>query len=167
MSEKSLYHISEEYQLIVDALEENEGELTEELAERLKLNKEELAVKAFNYINFIKNRQAFIVQLDDEILRLSELKKKADQTIEQLKENLKTAVQTFGDIKTGTFSISLRKSEAVEITDAQELPDHYFTIIPESKKPDKKALKEALKNPVTADLISGAKLVTNHNLVIK
>ncbi len=166
MAEKSLYHIQENYQQIVDELEQNGGELTDELSEKLKLNKEELSEKAFNYIQFIKNRQAYIVQIDDEVKRLTDLKKQADSVIDQLKGNLLIAVETFGPIKAGTFTVTTRKSEAVEITDELEIPEAYFTIIPESKKPDKKALKEALKSPV-AEFVTGAKLVTNLNLVIK
>ena len=46
--------------------------------------------------------------------------------------------------------------DIVEITDANSLPESFKRIIPETKEPDKKAIKEALdKNEV----VDGVKLV--------
>jgi hypothetical protein len=61
------------------------------------------------------------------------------------------------EIKSGVITAKWKKlPDMVEITDANILPESFKRIIPETKEPDKKAIKEALdKNEV----VDGAKLI--------
>jgi hypothetical protein len=45
----------------------------------------------------------------------------------------------------GLFQLGYRKSTAVNITDDTAIPSEYMRVIPESKAPDKTAIKDALK----------------------
>ena len=59
--------------------------------------------------------------------------------------------------------ISYRKSDSVEVTDFDKLPEKYIKTKIE-KNPDKVAIKNAIKGGET---IEGAKVVTNYNLQVK
>ena len=97
--------------------------------------------KVENYIKVIKNNEADIEARKNEIKRLTELNRGDERKNERMKE-------------------SFRKSQAVEVEDLL-LPESYKVA---TWKPDKKRLKEDLKNGLE---ILGAKLVENQNLIIK
>ena len=59
--------------------------------------------------------------------------------------------------------ISYRKSDSVEVTDFENLPEEYIKTKIE-KNPDKVAIKNAIKG---GKEIKGAKIVTNYNIQIK
>ena len=59
--------------------------------------------------------------------------------------------------------ISYRKSDSVEVTDIDKLPEEYIKTKIE-KNPDKVAIKNAIKD---GKEINGAKIVTNYNIQIK
>ena len=59
--------------------------------------------------------------------------------------------------------ISYRKSDSVEVTDLNKLPEEYIKTKIE-KNPDKIAIKNAIKDGKEID---GAKIVTNYNIQIK
>lgn len=59
--------------------------------------------------------------------------------------------------------ISYRKSDSVEVTDLETLPEEYIKTKIE-KNPDKVAIKNAIKD---GKEIKGAKIVTNYNIQIK
>ena len=59
--------------------------------------------------------------------------------------------------------ISYRKSDSVEVTDFENLPEEYIKTKIE-KNPDKVAIKNAIKS---GKEIKGAKIVTNYNIQIK
>ena len=59
--------------------------------------------------------------------------------------------------------ISYRKSDSVEVTDLETLPEEYIKTKIE-KNPDKVAIKNAIKG---GKEIKGAKIVTNYNIQIK
>ena len=59
--------------------------------------------------------------------------------------------------------ISYRKSDSVEVTDFENLPEEYIKTKIE-KNPDKVAIKNAIKG---GKEVKGAKIVTNYNIQIK
>lgn len=156
---KSLYAISQDFLEIADLLEEDE--LTPELEERLKITREDFQEKASAYINIIKNKEAWEAQLDAEIKRLSDLKKRTVSAQDKLKSNLREAVILFGPQSIGTFELKLRKSEQVYIEDEGIIPlDYTTTKVSISKSLIKDAIKKGIEVP-------GASIVENQNLVIK
>ena len=118
--------------------------------------------KVENYIKVIKNTEADVEARKNEIKRLTELNKADERKNERMKEVLKESMALIGHerVDTPLFKVSFRKSEAVEVDDLL-LPEAYKVA---TYKPDKKLLKEDLKNGLD---ILGAKLVENQNLIIK
>lgn len=118
--------------------------------------------KVENYIKVIKNTEADIEARKNEAERLLELNKKDKQKVEHMKENLKESMALTGheQVNTTLFKVSFRKSKAVEVDDLL-LPEAYKVA---TYKPDKKRLKEDLKNGLE---IFGAELVERKNLSIR
>ena len=118
--------------------------------------------KVENYIKVIKNNEADIEARKNEIKRLTELNRGDERKNERMKEVLKESMALTGHdrVDTKLFKVSFRKSQAVEVEDLL-LPESYKVA---TWKPDKKRLKEDLKNGLE---ILGAKLVENQNLIIK
>nr|DAS53005.1 MAG TPA: resistance protein [Caudoviricetes sp.] len=118
--------------------------------------------KVENYIKVIKNNEADIEARKNEIKRLTELNRADERKNERLKEVLKESMDLTGHdrVDTSLFKVSFRKSEAVEV-DELLLPEAYKVA---TYKPDKKRLKEDLKNGLE---ILGAELVERKNLSIR
>ncbi len=118
--------------------------------------------KVENYIKVIKNIESDVEARKNEIKRLTELNKADEKKKDHLKETLSTSMQLTGHerVDTPLFKVSFRKSQAVEV-DELVLPESYKV---ETWKPDKKRLKEDLKNGLE---IVGASLVERKNLNIR
>lgn len=118
--------------------------------------------KVENYIKVMKNLEADIEARKNEIKRLTELNKADEKKKDHLKETLSTSMQLTGHerVDTPLFKVSFRKSQAVEV-DETVLPESYKVA---TWKPDKKRLKEDLKNGLE---IVGASLVERKNLSIR
>lgn len=118
--------------------------------------------KVENYVKIIKNTEADVEARKNEIKRLTELNRADKRKIERMEENLKESMVVTGheQVDTTLFKVSFRKSEAVEVDDLL-LPEAYKVA---TYKPDKKRLKEDLKNGLE---ILGAELVERKNLSIK
>ena len=118
--------------------------------------------KVENYIKVMKNLDADIEARKNEIKRLTELNKADEKKKDHLKETLTTSMTLTGHerVDTPLFKVSFRKSQAVEV-DETVLPEAYKVA---TWKPDKKRLKEDLKNGLE---IVGATLVERKNLSIR
>ena len=118
--------------------------------------------KVENYIKVMKNLEADVEARKNEIKRLTELNRADEHKNERMKEVLKESMALTGHerVDTPLFKVSFRKSEAVEV-DELVLPESYKVA---TWKPDKKRLKEDLKNGLE---IVGATLVERKNLSIR
>lgn len=118
--------------------------------------------KVENYVKVIKNTEADIEARKNEIKRLTELNRADERKNERMKENLKESMALTGHerVDTTLFKVSFRKSEVVEVDDLL-LHEAYKVA---TYKPDKKRLKEDLKNGLE---IIGASLVERKNLSIR
>ena len=118
--------------------------------------------KVENYIKVIKNTEADVEARKNEIKRLTELNRADKRKIERMEENLKESMVVTGheQVDTTLFKVLFSKSEAVEVDDLL-LPEAYKVA---TYKPDKKRLKEDLKNGLE---ILGAELVERKNLSIR
>lgn len=118
--------------------------------------------KVENYIKVIKNIESDVEARKNEIKRLTELNKVDEKKKDHLKETLSTSMSLTGHerVDTPLFKVSFRKSQAVEV-DETVLPEAYKVA---TWKPDKKRLKEDLKNGLE---IIGASLVERKNLSIR
>jgi hypothetical protein len=160
---KSLYSISQEYMELADQL--TDGEATPELETALAINETELQTKGVCYGFIVKEMEADCEVIEMEIKRLTALKKSRENAMERLKNNLSGAMQLYGllEIKTPLLKINFRKSESVEVTDMEALPDEYV-VSKTTEAPDKVKLKADIKAGIE---IPGAQLVTKENIQIK
>lgn len=159
----NLYEITEELRAVYEAIEENGGEITDELNEQLQLTTGQLQDKAEGYCNLIRNVSADADAYKAEIDRLTARKKAADNLVKRLKEALKNAMVLSDQqkIKAGLFSLSLRSTDAVEVTDEQSIPEEYFQV---KREVMKSAIKDAIKN---GEEVAGARIVSNTSLTIR
>ena len=132
----SLYSISESYLNLLSAIEEQEGVLTEDQEEFLKIVEEQFAIKSQQYCQLIKVLESDILFAEAELARIKKYAIVKSNTIKRLKENLLNALVLFGkkdakkDIwrhETGTFKLSTRKSQSVVI-DEEEIEDRFRKI---------------------------------------
>lgn len=106
--EQSLYEITEDLRLICSDLEENGGELTDELAELLTINQNNFKEKLSNYRKAILHYNAIVECSKNEKKRLNDRQKVKENIINRLKSNILLAVKEFGyDGKSGNKIIEL------------------------------------------------------------
>lgn len=161
----NIYQIKNEYQLIIAEVINNEGEITPELETALTINKEQLQSKAVDYSYVIKQLDSDCEQIDAELKRLQQLKKVRTNLAERLKNTISDAMNLYEveKIETPLIKLSFRNSESVEITNESQL-DACFIVTKTVTTPDKKAIKDAIKNGV---LVEGATISYNKNLQIR
>ena len=120
---KSIFDIDRELLDIFEELEENGGELTPEIEEKLKLNEEEVNSKVKNYVEYINKLKADKAAIKAEKDRLAALDKSKDNTIKSLTNLVLYAINTFGKedkkgkkfFDWGTGKVSIRPSVSVEV----------------------------------------------------
>ena len=151
-----LYEINNE---ILACIDMETGEIiAPEKLETLQMDRhEKLRNIAFVALNAAADAKAY----EEQEKKFAARKKAAKATVEWAKATL--AAELGGQkMKEPEFTISYRKSEAVEVADEAAVPDEFR--IPQPDKIDKAALKAALKNGA---VISGAQIVERQNIQIK
>ena len=119
----NIFNIKQELLAIFDELEENGGELTLELEEQLNITQETFRDKIKSYSNIVKMLENDIVDIKAEKVRLNDLQKSKEKTIERLKKIMIDAVELFGDttksggkyLDFGTGKVSIRNTQVVEV----------------------------------------------------
>ena len=162
---KTIYQIANEYQLIINKVIELDGEITPEQEIELIINKNELEQKGINYAYLIKSLDSDCEAIDAELKRLQQLKKVRTNLAERLKDTISNAMNLYEveKIETPLIKLSFRNSESVEITNEKQL-DACFIVTKTVSSPDKKAIKDAIKN---GEVVTGATISYNRNLQIK
>jgi hypothetical protein len=120
---KSIFDIDRELLDIFEELEENGGELTPEIEEKLQLNSQEITRKVKSYVAYINKLKADEAAIKSEQDRLTALKKSKDNTIKSITNLVLYAIHNFGDedkkgkkfFDWGTGKVSIRNSTAVEV----------------------------------------------------
>lgn len=142
-----LYEIKEQFkglQALVDS-----GELTkEDIADTLESLDASLEEKVKNCLMIRQHYLAESAALDAEASRLIALQVAADKKAESLLEYVKLNMLSIGKDKldAGLFKLTLRKAvKKLGDIDEAKVPAEFFTVIPEVKKLDKRALLKAAK----------------------
>lgn len=159
----SLYDINAEQKALIAQIMDAEGEITPELEESLKLTEANRNQKSIAYLEVLAVKKMRISMIDDEVKRLTALKKQETKTVETLEGNLLEAVKTFGEYSVGMNKFGTRKSSSVIVeVDPLELPEIYRTqkLVVTA---DKKALKDAID---AGAKIEGVYIQNNLNLKI-
>lgn len=109
---KNLFDIASEYLNIIEELEENGGEVTESIENRLNINQNEMEEKLEAYRYVKASMEGEIQTLQDEIDRLQSKINTKNRVIEVLKDRLLYAVRLYGSpTKTGSISYATPKSK--------------------------------------------------------
>ena len=163
--EKSLYKIDSELMALLEAIAEQEGEITPEQDEQLAINRYELETKAVDYSMAILQLNAWVEMADKEAKRVTAIKNAYKKTSETLKQRIANAMERYDikEVKDATIKVSLRKSVQTIIDDLDQVPKQYKTVKVETT-PDKEAIKKAIQE---GEIIKGAHLEEKNNLQIK
>lgn len=122
----NLYFIEQELLDIFDTLEENGGELTPELEERLSIAQEDFTDKIEKYTHVISKYNADINFIKAEQKRLKELADAKAKVVDRLSKIMIDAIDKFGNEKPksktkfvdfGTGVVSVRNSKAVQVNE--------------------------------------------------
>lgn len=154
----NIFEISKELESVFDELEENDGELTEELEEKLSISQDEFRSKVNAYLSIIKHTESDVDCCDKEIKRLQSVKKSKQNTIDRLKNILVWAIDKFGDINKsgnryvdlGTSKVTIKSSNKVIVNEkyADDIISNTFEELRNANY-----TKELYDNPIK-DLIS-------------
>ena len=163
--EKSLYKIDKELMALLEAIAEQEGEITPEQDEQLAINRYELETKAVDYSMAILQLNAWVEMADKEAKRVTAIKNAYKKTSETLKQRITDAMERYDikEVKDATIKVSLRKSVQTIIDDIDQIPKQYKTVKVETTL-DKTAIKKAIQE---GEIIEGAHLEEKNNLQIK
>ena len=152
----TLFEINQE---ILSCIDLETGEIiAPEKLENLQMDRhEKLRNIAFVALNAAADAKAY----EEQEKKFAARKKAAKATVAWAKETL--ARELAGQkMKEAEFTISYRKSEAVEIADLNSVPDEF--LVPQPPKVDKAGLKEAIKGGAVID---GVTIAEKHNIQIK
>lgn len=122
---RSIFQIDKDFVDIFNEIEENGGEITPELEERLKIGQEEVTNKVRNYCNLINATKADIAAIKVEQDRLKSLQKSKENLIKGITNLVIFAINNYGNedkkgkrsIDWGTGRVSIRPSQSVEVDD--------------------------------------------------
>lgn len=165
----SLFQLTLEELSFIELMEENGGEVTDEILEELAIRRDNFQHKAEAYTKFILKLESEADAAAAEIKRIQALKKAKENTVARLKESLLAALMVFTQedakgirrFETPLAKISTRKSIAVEILDEEAIPADFWVI---KKEVSKSTISTAIKDGAT---VPGAQLKENLSLAIR
>jgi hypothetical protein len=166
---QTLWQLTQEELSFIALMEENGGELTDEIAEELAIRRDNFSHKAEAYAKFILKLESEAEQAAAEIKRIQALKKAKENTVARLRESLLAALMVFTEedakgirrYETPLAKLSTRKSQAVEVLDEQLIPADFWVI---KKEVSKSTISQAIKDGAE---VPGAQLKDNISLSIR
>lgn len=119
----NLFQISAELNEIYDIIEENDGEITPEIEERLNIAEGNFKGKIDDYVSLIRILEGQVDQCAEEAKRIAKVKKSKENLKTRLSNFVIKAIEQFGDtsksgtkyVDFGTYKVSARKSVVCEI----------------------------------------------------
>jgi len=165
----SLWQLTQEELSFIALMEENAGEVNDEIMEDLAIRRDNFKDKAEAYAKFILKLESEAEQAAAEIKRIQALKKAKENTVLRLKETLLAALMVFTEedakgirrYETPLAKLSTRKSQAVEVLDETLLPSEFWVI---KKEVSKSSISQAIKD---GEEVPGAQLKDNISLSIR
>jgi hypothetical protein len=165
----TLWELTQEELSFIALMEENGGEVNDEIIEELAIRKENFKYKAEAYAKFILKLESEADQAAAEIKRIQALKKAKENTVARLRESLLAALMVFGQedakgirrYETPLAKLSTRKSQAVEVINEDSIPPAFWII---KKEVWKSEISKAIKD---GEFVPGAQLKDNISLSIR
>jgi len=141
---------------------ENDGEIPEQLIEKLVIANTGNLQQIEKLCKYIKHLEHLEDAASNEIQRITKIKKVANNRRENIKKYLTPYVDNKGKISSGMFTLSTRKSHETEITDNNLIPNEFknTTITTTINK------LEIRRRLLAGENVPGAKLNSNKSLVI-
>ena len=138
----TLWQLTQDELSFISLMEENGGEVNDEIIEELAIRRENFQYKAEAYSKFILKLESEAEQAAAEIKRIQALKKAKENTVQRLKDTLLAALMVFTEedakgirrYETPLAKLSTRKSQSVEILDEALLPDDFWVVKTEVSK---------------------------------
>jgi hypothetical protein len=162
--ELSIYDCQELIRLVDEKANEESGEVSEpdmQLIVDAHTQSIELLNKMVGYMGYLGR---FCDNAISEIDRIEERYRAAKNRLDNIKRYLLPYVKNKGGkVTVGTHQLSIRKSKAVVIADGFDNP-MYSRIVPETKEPDKKKIKESIESGIE---VKGAILENRESLQVK
>jgi hypothetical protein len=93
----NIFNLTEEYLQLMNEIEENEGELTEELAEKLYVNSENVETKVKAFAAIKRSAEADMLTIENEIARLNILLSSKAKVAECMKAIVLEVTKVFGE----------------------------------------------------------------------
>ena len=163
MMHKPLYAIAGEIEAILAADEWNDEQV--EALDRLTLS---LEAKAGSVAALIRHAEARADEIGAEVERLTNWRRSIEAKADWLKRYLTSAMKAAErtEIETPAFRLRLQKNPAaaVQTDEGAETPPRFMVIVPETKRPDKKAIADALKK---GEAVPGWELRQGERLVLR
>ncbi len=168
MANNSLYVLSEEYKSLYEQLYnsiDEDGVVDVQIMNALTVAKgtfEEKATSVATVCRMLENDEE---QIDNEIKRLTAIKKRIGNEKNRIKQYLSESCQKTGidSIKGLYANISFRQSEETVIDDESLIPDE-FLIAKTTITPDKTKIKASIK---AGQVVPGAHIESKKNIQIK
>jgi hypothetical protein len=165
----TLWQLTQEELSFIAMMEENGGEVNDEIIEELAIRRDNFQHKAEAYAKFILKLESEAEQAAAEIKRIQALKKAKENTVARLRESLLAALMVFTEedakgirrYETPLAKLSTRKSQAVEVLDEQLIPADFWVI---KKEVSKSTISQAIKD---GEEVPGAQLKDNISLSIR
>lgn len=164
MGIKRLHDLDKAREAIIEAFTDQEtGDLIdkEAMCKYLDENDAEYEKNVESVAIEIKDCDDFIERIDKELKRLTSMKRTETNRVKSLKGGLADCLKG-KKFKTETFTISYRKSEAVEVAEGASVPDEF--LVEQAPKIDKVGLKKAIKGGAVID---GVSLIERQNIQVK
>lgn len=163
-----LYELTQNYrnlESLLDNLGEQEGLTVEMIHGALGQVEDDINTKIENTCKVIKEIEADSIGIDEEIKRLSALKKQKENAVKKLKEYVEFEMNGIGlnKVEGKLFKISFRNSKVVKVLDETKIPKEFIKV-KTTESISKTDLGKALKS---GEIIEGAELVENKTLQIK
>ena len=135
----NVFQIREDYLSIINEIEASGGEITEDLEEKLAINKEELDTKLEAYVHVIKQKQADINLIKDEVKRLYATSKVSNAVIDKLKSVIVDTLRVYELYgKTGNLAYRLPKyniytteRESVDVKEDKDITSEDLALFPD------------------------------------
>jgi len=165
----TLWQLTQEELSFISLMEENGGEVNDEIIEELAIRRDNFQYKAEAYSKFILKLESETEQAAAEIKRIQALKKAKENTVQRLKDTLLAALMVFTEedskgirrYETPLAKLSTRKSQSVEILDEALLPEDYWVV---KKEVSKSTISAAIKDGAE---VPGAQMKENLSLSIR
>lgn len=157
----SLYEMTESAKYLYSLLENDEidEQTVADTLESIGVNE-----KLESYVYVQKQFESDLAAYKAEKERIEKKMKTCQNAIDRMKTTVIEFMSVTGlnKAKAGTFDLSIRKSESVNILDESKISDEWLK--PQPPKIDKAGIKKALKD---GEEISGAVLVENNSLIVR